>query len=251
MLTQQEEVHEVVLKVGRKLDRVQIIRPLDENVFERANFKEFTEDDFADFDEDEILRSLEPETVTREQAEAEVKEAYDRGFKDGSDVTKAMLEKEVAHREEAIARIEDIMEALQEQYAIADATFEDVAVRLGIMIAEHILQRELRNDTLGVIRQANKALRELHGVEEIKIRVHQNDVDTMKRAEVHLRRTHEQLRTVAIIADNSVEPGGCFLETPIGKLDARIKTQMAQVSDCILRALEAADLETEDGGEYQ
>ena len=67
----------------------------------------------------------------------------------------------------------------------------------------------------------------------LRIRVHGNDLETVRTNRADLLTLVDGANHVEIIEDRRVEPGGCIIETNAGSIDARIETQLESVSDAL------------------
>ena len=134
------------------------------------------------------------------------------------------------------ARLESLSSALQEERAQFFTRVEPELVRLAIAIAEKVIGREveLRPDTVvEIVRNAMKRLRER---ESLRVSLNPRDVDQVKQARDDLVSAVDGVRKLEIIEDRRVD-GGCVIESPNGTLDARITTQIGEITNALTDAL--------------
>jgi len=145
------------------------------------------------------------------------KQAFEEGFQAGRETTQQSCEKAYAQQ---LAHFGAITEhAVQFKKTLRDAVETEV-VELAFAVARRILRRELQTDpaaTLGVVKAG---LERVSSGEVQRIRVHPDDFE-MVRAEVD--------GSVDVVSDESVAVGGAVFETPEGRLDARIQTQLEEI----------------------
>lgn len=215
----------------RKPTKIQILRSDELQPVEPLALEDFSEDTlFSDQPEPSAERESPPlpdesPTFTLEQVQQEVQAAYDRGFADGQEVASAVLQTEINTLTERLRNLDGAIRALQQQYAEAIASLEPVAFDLAVTIAEAILGYEAQRSLECVLAQARAALEQYHGKDAVRIRLHPSSLEALEQAGNPLVREAAQ-QDITLVADPSIEPGGCVLETAIGTFDAQLKTQL-------------------------
>jgi flagellar biosynthesis/type III secretory pathway protein FliH len=117
------------------------------------------------------------------------------------------------------------------------AAMKDVALVLARKMAEKIVGRavELDPSVMGdIAAQALSACRSRGG--SVLLRVHPDDVAAVESARPMLLGRIAEAADVRVVVDASVGRLGCVVETPAGRLDARLQTQL----DALERALREA-----------
>ncbi|MFN9778218.1 MAG: FliH/SctL family protein [Candidatus Kapaibacterium sp.] len=165
-------------------------------------------------------------TILAEQLEVDIQAAYDRGFTDGQSVTSALMESELSSFREKVSNIDTVIHELREQFAMETEQMHTIAVNVALAIAEHILHREVSANSHVAVEQAKKVLSTMHGTREVIIRVHPDSYETMKEANSQLLNATSTLRKVDILSDESVERGGCILESSMGTVDTQFRHQL-------------------------
>lgn len=138
-----------------------------------------------------------------------------------------------------LARLESLSSALQQERAEFFSRIEPELVRLSIAIAEKVIARELelRPDTvLDLLRTALKRIRDR---ENLRISVNPRDLEHVKQARDDLISAVDGLRKLEISEDRRVGPGGCVIESPSGTLDARINTQLDEITRALTDVMPA------------
>jgi len=171
------------------------------------------------------------------------------------------VEAEVARRKGLAEGIHTAEQAYREKLARLDALAASLAgerqeffdriepelVRLSIVIAEKVIGRELEvapETVLDIVRSAMKRLRER---ESLRLSVNPRDLDTVKNARDDLISAVDGVRKLEVVEDRRVDPGGCVIESPSGTLDARMKTQIDEVSRALGEAVPEPE-ESDVGG---
>lgn len=172
------------------------------------------------------LDNIPPKAVPIEDVKKEVQEAYDNGFDDGQQIATSNFEAEIKKYREWMKRIDTIIEDLFIGYSYEVNKFEDALTNLSRMIAEQILQREISNDSKVIITQAKKAIDSLDDDEVFKIRLNPDDLSVLQDAKSELSSDTTLMENVVLSPDETIEKGGCILETTAGTIDARISKQL-------------------------
>lgn len=182
---------------------------------------------------------------TIEQVQQEVQTAYDRGFADGQNVATAILETEVNTLTERLRNLDSAIVELQRQYADAIAQTERVALDLAITIARTILGYEAQQSERCVLEQARAALEQYHGKDAVTIRVHPSSLEALQRAGNQLA-TGTGMQSITLVADPTVEPGSCILETALGTFDAQLSTQLQRARTLLAMQMTGAPSSPEE-----
>jgi len=162
----------------------------------------------------EISSSRVPEdTVPISEVQEEVQHAYDKGFDDGQQITISTFKAELESHQQWVKNFDEIVKVLQKHYIEELKKFEDSLASLAVVVAEHILEREVDNDSSIVIEQTKKAIRSLDDDIIFKIHLNPHDVEVLKEVKSELLPDSSALSQVEITADNSVERGGCTTGT--------------------------------------
>ena len=112
-------------------------------------------------------------------------------------------------------------------------TLEQDAYRFALAVAERIVKREITLDESVVMRQIRDAIRRIIGVETITVRVHPDDETLVRSHRPALLSSSDSVREIIIEGDDTVERGGCILESATGNVDARIGSQLRQIESAL------------------
>ncbi|MEE1920405.1 flagellar assembly protein FliH [Pseudomonas sp. 148P] len=170
------------------------------------------------------LEEVQP--LTLEELESIRQEAYNEGFATGeregfhSTQLKVRQEAEVALNAR-LESLEQLMGHLLEPIAEQDAQIEKQLVHLVSHIAREVIGRELKTDSSQITHVLREALKLLPmGAENIRIHVNPQDFALAKA----LRERHEE--SWRLLEDDSLEPGGCWIETAHSRIDATVETRI-------------------------
>lgn len=160
--------------------------------------------------------------------------AYEKGRAEGRAEAEAEIQKRLAiARAEADDRIGALMEGIARQVRVFTASLEHDAYQFSLAVAERIIKREIARDDEIVVRQVREAIRRIVGVETIRLRIHPDDEALVRSHRAELLASADSLREVAIEPDDSLERGGCVIESSSGNVDARIATQLRQIDTAL------------------
>ena len=169
----------------------------------------------------------EVQPLTLEELESIRQEAYNEGFATGekegfhSTQLKVRQEAEVALAAK-LASLEQLMAHLFDPIADQDTQIERGVVLLVEHIARKVIQRELTNDSRQIGNVLRDALKLLPmGAQNVRIFINPQDFAQVKA----LRERHEE--TWRILEDDSLQAGGCRIETEHSRIDASIETRIS------------------------
>jgi flagellar assembly protein FliH len=163
-------------------------------------------------------------------------DAFRRGFADGLATAERRAADLAAERIAAIeGERQQFLDALQRQLDALTERTEREALRLALAVAGVVVRREIALDPDTVLRRVREALRRVVGAESITLRVHPEDEALVRGQRTSLLGAADSLRELLVETDDSVERGGCIIESRAGNIDARITTALAQIE----RALSA------------
>ena len=112
----------------------------------------------------------------------------------------------------------------------------DVVV-LAMEVARKVIRRELDLDPDTVVELCAGALRQVVLAHSITLRVNPDDLAAVDARRQTLAAALESCASLQIVADRAVDRGGCVVESDMGRIDARLETQLAAIE----RALMADD----------
>jgi flagellar assembly protein FliH len=178
------------------------------------------------------------------QAQQIEDEARSRGYADGRRAGYAAGEREAqrtlteradaeraAYREDLAALIAHI----EAERARAWNEIEPQAISLIFELAKHVIKEEITASRAAVLPVIRNALRRVADGSSLRIRVHADDLDTVRGSREEILSLLDNVRNVEIIEDRRVGAGGCVIETPAGNIDARVETQLDEMGKTLER----------------
>ncbi len=175
------------------------------------------------------------EESPQEKAARLEREAYEKGFeqgrKDGTDLEKKQLEEQKQQMEDLFSEISGL-----KSYLFREA--EEQAVTLCTFIARRIVREEIRTDPSVIQRTIRAALEYVADRSRITIAVHPEDMEEIRGILPEIASLTDGGR-FQVIEDDTLDRGGCILETGFGKINGTIREQSAAIESVIERAFTA------------
>lgn len=159
----------------------------------------------------------------------EMERRYQNGFNEGFEKAKNDLENE--YSEELLKKTEEfyqILASFEQKIIDYEKTFDEIVIKVAVKISEKIIHREIENKSV-IHETLNEAVRKILGANEILIKINPEDYKGISLDGTHkdLERNFSKIR---FEQDNNIDPGGCLIETEVGNVDARIASQLDEIS---------------------
>ena len=196
------------------LDSVRLYEPVQ---FEEGRDKTVFGSGLKKEDVQNKVRELENEGYEKGYASG-----YDKGVKDGEKETAAKLK-----------RLEGIIKEIEGYKEKKVSELLPQFIDLSMEIAKKIVHKEIELDKDVVVHIARDAVKRIEeSVEDVVIKVSPMDYEVMI---AHLNELKEQsgLKNIIIEPHQAISPGGCYIETRTGEIDARIEEQIEEISDAV------------------
>ena len=176
-------------------------------------------------------KAKEIEDASRMAFEAERKEAEEKGRLAGREEGYAEGKDEV---QRLIERTRTVLERAQEKRTEILAETEQEIIDLVLMISRKVIKIISENQRNVVISNVVQALRKVKGRGNIIIKVNMADVKMTTEHVKDFIKLLEGVKSLQVVEDSTVDPGGCIIETDFGEIDARISSQLAELENKIL-----------------
>ncbi|MBN1593360.1 MAG: hypothetical protein JW941_08980 [Candidatus Coatesbacteria bacterium] len=198
---------------------------------------------------DELIQAAEKrasEIVNDAQARASkmLNEAKAQGIKLGKDEGSRHAREEALSvaRQEVAATVAAMQRAAQElskvrEKVLNESDTEMLSLVLGV--TRLILSREIKTDKTLILEQIRRAARILGEADEIVVKLHPLDLKTAQNSVDSLIPDGKSMR-ISLIADKSIEQGGCMVECDRGSVDARISTQLGRIEAAFNEVMSSA-----------
>ena len=169
--------------------------------------------------------------------EERLREEFERGRVQGlTEAAAAIGEREETARTASARRLDTLLESMAKETARFASDLEREVYRFAVAVAERIVKREITLDESVVMRQMREAIRRIVGVETITVRVHPEDEALVRSQRSAMLSSSDSVREIVIEGDESIERGGCILESATGNVDARIGSQLRQIETALFGA---------------
>lgn len=158
--------------------------------------------------------------------------AFDQGYAEGLDAARADIEAATADANKRVRRslaaLCAAIDAFEVRETTALADVEDAVVTGAFQLAGAVLQRELAVAADPGGEAIARALRLAPARGDVVARLHPDDAATLGMGRVATRS-----RAIEVVADDSVEPGGCVLEVGETEVDAQLSAALANIASAL------------------
>lgn len=170
----------------------------------------------------------------REQAAQEQREGFEAGRRAGLAAAATETAEIIATHEAAIAELRRAASSLdaaatelQRRDAVTIAELERAAIELAVDLATELVGRELALTEQPVVDALRRSAALLPARGEPVVRVHPDDAVTA--AEAISAEAGRWTSAVSVVADSSVEPGGCVVDVGPCQIDGQISTALERM----------------------
>jgi len=154
--------------------------------------------------------------------EALEEQAYQNGVAAGKKEVEEKLAKATKALNEAAKKLSTQSESIMQRSA------EDM-LQLVMAIAERILHFEISEHKEVVVRIVQQTINAAVQAEEFHIRVNPEDIEVLNEQKPLFIASLSGLSNIEFIGDASITRGGCVLESPSGRVDATLETQLDEI----------------------
>lgn len=233
----EEEKRQMIARAKEEADK--IVKEAEQRAFDEVEQKNNEAQKIKQEAEDEaarIRREAEKEAAEkREEAEAKTEEieqdAYTKGYNEGHEQGYNEGRKEVQRLIDQTHMI--INMAIEKRNEIIDES-ETQLINLVLMISQKVVKVISENQKNVVVNNVIQALRKLKSRGDVVLRVNLNDVQLTSDHVKDFMRMVENVKSITVVEDSTVDPGGCVIETDFGEIDARISSQLEEIQNRIL-----------------
>jgi len=205
-------------EIKRKSDEAQVIKQQAEKEAEKiiagANAK-------AVELQKEIRQTLDAEL--KDAREKGLQEGLEKGFADGNAEVKRLIE-----------RTQTVLERAQDKRGEILSETEKEVIDLVLLISRKVIKIISENQRNVIISNVVQALRKVRSKGNVIIRVNMADLNLATEHKQEFINQMEGVKSIQVLEDTSVDPGGCIIETDFGEIDARISSQLAELESKIL-----------------
>lgn len=161
------------------------------------------------------------------------RDAYNKGLEDGLNKGRLLTLKEIGTEIKILKGLIEGTERLKDELYIK---IENDVVEISVMIAKKIIGEIAGEDRDIVVNIAKEAIKRASDREVLRIRVAPVDYDALNKKRSELLQCIDGIKSLIFEADESVQPGGCLIETNQGEIDARIESQIKVIKGALTAA---------------
>jgi flagellar biosynthesis/type III secretory pathway protein FliH len=181
------------------------------------------------------------------EASLEAKEIIDKARGEAAEILRAtQLERETLlaeSREQGFATgldkwNEALIEAWKERTQYLSRN-ESELVRLSIAVARKIIGNSVQVDPSTTLHTVREAIRSVRSERKIKLRVRADDEAMVRSQVLELKKSTADICEIVVLSDDSIELGGCIVDSDLGTIDAQISTQLQSLERALLRGTDA------------
>jgi flagellar assembly protein FliH len=172
--------------------------------------------------------SAEPDIDLAELEKRAFQNGYSHGEKSGMEAAERKIDAAMKRLGEAILEIGKLRPFLHAQV-------EREVVKLAVEVAKKIVHREIQADPQIIQTLIRVALD--HVAEKSAVIIHLNPVDHNYLMEQRLELSQSEGRDISLLADKSIERGGCLIQTECGDVDARIEEKFKEVENTFFEGM--------------
>lgn len=182
---------------------------------------------------------LEEESFEEKLARLE-QEAYQKGFDQGRKDGLALEQKQLQQQKQQVEALFSELKGLK-SYLFREA--EQDCVTLSSLIAGRVLRAEIQTDPAVIQRTVRAALDFVADRSRLRISIHPEDMEEMRRLLPELA-TWTGEDAFQVVEDETVERGGCLLETGFGTINATVSEQCHVIEKALDKAFHSENRET-------
>lgn len=171
------------------------------------------------------------EAETRQRLAQVEEEARSKGQKAGYEEGWASGSSEV---DRLVARIHTILEKINEKRQEIIEGTETQIVQMVLQIAKKVVKVISENQRNVVINNVLQALRKLKTRGDVVVRVNLEDLKVTTEHVKEFLGLVENVKSITVVEDTSVDQGGAVIETDFGEIDAKISSQFTEIEEKIL-----------------
>lgn len=233
----EKEKAQMMARAEEEAERV--VKEAEQTAYEEVNRKTNEAQKAKQQAEDEAKKSIEEAEQKAKQlvedAEKRVssieEEARKKGYADGKEEGFKDGENEIKRLIDHLHMI--INTAIEKRNDIIDES-ETQLINLVLLISKKVVKVISENQKNVVINNVIQALRKLKSRGDVIIRVNLEDVQLTSEHIDDFMRMVENVKSVTVLEDSSVDKGGCIIETDFGEIDGRISSQLHEIEEKIL-----------------
>jgi flagellar assembly protein FliH len=162
----------------------------------------------------------------REAFEKGVSEGREQGYGEGRAEAGRLVERLHTILSKAIEKRNEIIQESETQI-----------INLVLLIVKKVIKVISENQKNVVINNVVQALRKLRSRGDVVIRVNLADLQLTSEHVKDFMKMVENVKSITVLEDSSVDKGGCVIETDFGQIDGRVSSQLHEIEEKILELM--------------
>jgi len=162
----------------------------------------------------------------REAFEKGVAEGREQGYTEGKAEAGRLVERLHTILTKAIEKRNEIIQESETQI-----------INLVLLIVKKVIKVISENQKNVVINNVVQALRKLRSRGDVVIRVNLADLQLTSEHVKDFMKMVENVKSITVLEDSSVDKGGCIIETDFGQIDGRVSSQLHEIEEKILELM--------------
>ncbi len=177
------------------------------------------------------MAPTEPAAPSEADWAAEVAAARQAGYQDGyRDGLTALEGFKQSFAAQATAQVGSLVQGMNQAFDALEARMADAVAATAVRLARQVLRHELTVQPEVVARVAGEAVQAvLLSARQIAVHVHPQDLPLVAEGAGELL----QSRGARLVAEPTLQRGGCRIESDLGAVDARIEVRWAQAAGAL------------------
>ncbi|NNM67684.1 MAG: flagellar assembly protein FliH [Spirochaetales bacterium] len=179
--------------------------------------------DAKKMEDEALLRIQDIENDARRKGS---EEGYREGYQTGQEEVERLVARVHVIIDKIIAKRQEIIEGAETQI-----------VQLVLLVAKKVVKVISENQRNVVINNVLQGLRKLKSRGDVIVRVNLEDLKVSSDHVKEFLSLVENVKSITVMEDSTVDMGGCIIETEFGEIDARITSQFKDIEDKILEMM--------------
>lgn len=210
--------------------------------FQRSLFKNVDRDPACP-DDDSASEIPQTRAENKKSYDDEIKEtAFQKGFLEGKRVGFESGSKKadsvIDSLNQTLGQLENIRKEIHQE-------IENEVAQLALSIARKIVCHEVKTTQETVTCVAREALSRVDNPAKIKIKLNPDDLQFIKDTQSQFSHFLHNVDNIRFVAQESIQSGGCLIETDRGDIDARIEKQFQAIEESFQTQFKQAKQESE------
>jgi flagellar assembly protein FliH len=152
------------------------------------------------------------------------------GRKAAEAAVERILDEKVAKRMQTLLpALEQVVREINDLKGALLVEWENSALKVASAIAERVIGREASLDPKISLETVRKALHLATGATEIKLYVNPMDYTNLGSQLQRIAASLAKISPNEIVADSTITPGGCRVETKHGEIDLQVRSQLDRI----------------------